>query len=54
MNTSKSKPLASPKLPKLPKSDLAVRALKAMKQAQRVAARENARHGLPLIVEKTS
>ena len=49
MNASESKPTRQPKLPK---SDLAARALKAMKRAQRTAARENARYGLPLIVEK--
>ena len=50
MSTSESKPTRQSKLPK---SDLAVRALKSMKRAQRTAARENARYGLPLIVEKT-
>ena len=50
MKASKSK---LPRPPKLPESDFAEMALKAMKRAQRVAARENARYGLPLIVEKT-
>ena len=48
MNVSKSK---LPRPPKLPDIDFADVALKAMKQAQRVAARENARYGLPLIVQ---
>ena len=48
MNLSKSKP---PRPPKLPESDFAEMALMAMKRAQRTAARENARYGLPLIVQ---
>ena len=50
MKVSESKP---PHLPKLPKSEFAEMALKALKRAQRTAARENARYGLPLIVQKT-
>ena len=38
---------------KILKSPFAEKALKAMRQAQQAAARENARYGLPLIVEKT-
>ncbi len=33
------------------KSPFAAKALKAMRQAQRTAAREDARYGLPLLVE---
>lgn len=46
MNRSKNKPKA-----KTAKSDFARKAQKAMLQAQRTAARENARFGLPLIVQ---
>ena len=48
MAASKSKS----RLPQPPKSTFAEKALKAMRQAQRTAARENARYGLPLIVER--
>ena len=50
MSASKTK---QPHPPKPSESDFAERALKAMKRAQRTAARENARYGLPLIVQKT-
>ena len=36
-----------------PKSDFVRLAERAMRKAQRVAARENARFGLPLIVQKS-
>jgi DNA mismatch endonuclease (patch repair protein) len=39
---------------RLPKSEFAEMALKAMRRAQRTAARENARYGMPLIVRKSS
>ena len=48
MSASKSK---SPQ-PKLPDSPFFKMAVKAMRLAQRDAARENARYGLPLIVER--
>ncbi len=47
MKPSKNKPPQ----PKLPKSEFAEMAVKAMRKAQRVAARENARYGLKLIVD---
>ena len=49
MSASKKKPPA----PKLPRSDFEIKATKAMRQAQRVAARENARFGFKLILEKS-
>jgi hypothetical protein len=49
MSASKNKP----KLPKPPKSEFAELALKALRKAQRTAAQENARYGLPLIVKRT-
>jgi hypothetical protein len=49
MNKSKNKP----RLRKPRKSAFAEMALKAMRQAQRTAARENARFGLPLILQAT-
>ena len=49
MSASKRKP----RRPELPDSPFFKLAVKAMRQAQRTAARENARYGLPLIVERT-
>ena len=48
MKSSKGKP---PRPPQPSNSDFAEMALKAMQRAQRAAARENARYGLPLIVQ---
>jgi hypothetical protein len=36
---------------RLPKSEFATLALRAMRRAQKAAAKENARYGLPLIVQ---
>jgi hypothetical protein len=47
LKPSKNKPLRR----KLPDSDFAALAQKAMLRAQRAAARENARFGLPLITQ---
>ena len=49
MNKSKSKPCPQ----KPPRSEFAEMAIKAMRQAQREAARENARYGMALIVRKS-
>jgi hypothetical protein len=52
MNASKNKP-NSRAAAKPAESAFAQRARRAMRKAQRAAARENLRFGLPLIVERT-
>ena len=47
----KLKPAAKPRSPQTP---FAAKAQRAMRKAQQTAARENARYGLPLIVQATS
>jgi hypothetical protein len=46
---SKSKPAARKRSPQSP---FAAKALRAIRKAQRTAARENARYGLPLIIQE--
>jgi len=50
MNTSKTKPKPAAAA-KVTESRFAATARKAIRKAQRTAARENARFGLPLIVQ---
>jgi hypothetical protein len=52
MNTSKNKAKPTTKL-RPAEAPFAATAQRAMRKAQRVAAQENARYGLPLIVQGT-
>jgi hypothetical protein len=50
---SRAKPKSEPRDERLPASDFARKAMAAMRRAQKVAARENARFGLKLIVQES-
>jgi len=50
---SRAKPKSEPRGKRLPASDFARKAMAAMRRAQKVAARENARFGLKVIVRES-
>ena len=52
MKRSVTKPKSEPRAKRLPSSDFTRKAMAAMRRAQKVAARENARFGLKLIVQE--
>jgi hypothetical protein len=52
MKQSCAKPKSESRGKRLPSSDFARKAMAAMRRAQKVAARENARFGLKLIVQE--
>jgi len=52
MKQSCAKPKSESRGKRLPSSDFMRKAMAAMRRAQKVAARENARFGLKLIVQK--
>jgi hypothetical protein len=53
MKRSSAKPKSESRGKRLPPSDFARKAMAAMRRAQKVAARENARFGLKLIVQES-
>jgi hypothetical protein len=53
MKRSSAKPKSESRGKRLPASDFARKAMAAMRRAQKVAARENARFGLKLIVRES-